>query len=214
MQQPALNSLQQFDQDLLKQQNKDCFLVGVDEAGRGPLAGPVVAAAVILPPDFFHPEINDSKKLSASKREKIVAEIKDLVCFSAVAVSASTIDEINILQATWQAMRQATENVLRAHNRLASPLVAVDGWAIKDFAYPQQSCIQGDKKSLSIAAASLFAKVTRDELMMQLHETYPQYAFNQHKGYGTVLHLERLKKHGPCPEHRRSFAPVSKVSPQ
>jgi len=182
-------------------------IAGVDEAGRGPLAGPVVAAAVILPVRCRLIGVNDSKQLSVSERDRLYAAIMDRAV--SVGIGASTaeeIDRINILEATKLAMRRALAAL--------SPIpdyVLIDAVALSGVAMPVRPIIKGDALSLSIAAASIVAKVTRDRLMAQFHETYPQYNFLSHKGYGTEEHLACLAKHGPSPIHRRTFAPVSAV---
>jgi ribonuclease HII len=183
-------------------------VAGVDEAGRGPLAGPVVAAAVLLPAGFTHPRLNDSKKLSEKVRLALFTELLEApeVKSAIVAVGPEEIDRLNILRATHEAMRRAV-----AQLRPTPDHVLIDGLPVRPFPKPQTALVGGDGLSLSIAAASVLAKVTRDRLMLALDTEYPQYAFAQHKGYGTALHLERLQKHGPCPAHRRSFAPVRQL---
>jgi ribonuclease HII len=183
-------------------------VAGVDEAGRGPLAGPVVAAAVILPAGFSHPRLNDSKKLSEKTRAGLFAELSEApdVASAVVEVGPEEIDRLNILRATHEAMRRAVAKLLPEPDH-----VLIDGLPVRPFPKPQTALVGGDGLSLSIAAASIFAKVTRDRLMLSLDAQYPQYAFAQHKGYGTVLHLARLQMHGPCPAHRRSFAPVRQL---
>ena len=183
-------------------------VAGVDEAGRGPLAGPVVAAAVILPAGFSHPRLNDSKKLSEKTRAGLFAELSEApdVASAVVEVGPEEIDRLNILCATHEAMRRAVAKLLPEPDH-----VLIDGLPVRPFPKPQTALIGGDGLSLSIAAASIFAKVTRDRLMLALDAQYPQYAFAQHKGYGTALHLARLQMHGPCPAHRRSFAPVRQL---
>ena len=184
------------------------YVAGVDEAGRGPLAGPVVAAAVILPEEFSSNQLNDSKKLSSSKREIIYNELMnvDSKVISAFAViDEVVIDKINILRATHMAMAQASSNL-----SIEPSFVIIDGMPIKDFPFNNESIIKGDSKSLSIAAASVIAKVERDRIMLNYSKEYPEYKFEKHKGYGTKLHLDALKKFGPCKIHRKSFAPVKK----
>lgn len=179
-------------------------IAGVDEAGRGPLAGPVVAAACILPENYLICGVNDSKKLSANQREILFNSLitDPNICYAVAIVSSQIIDEINILQASLKAMADAV-----AALKITPDLILVDG--NKRLQSLNSRCIvKGDAKSLSIAAASILAKVTRDKLMMQLHESFPQYGFDRHKGYATALHLEALRSFGPCPEHRLSFAPV------
>ena len=180
-------------------------VAGVDEAGRGPLAGPVCAAAVILDPKRLPREANDSKKLSAKAREALF----DDICGNAQAVgiglaSVAEIDQINIRNATFLAMRRAIEALAVAPRH-----VLIDGNASpRDLACDVQTIIKGDAISLSIAAASIVAKVTRDRLMLRLHKAWPVYKFADHMGYGTPAHLAALAEHGPCPSHRSSFAPV------
>ena len=195
-----------FEKNLVKSGYK--YVAGVDEAGRGPLAGPVVAAAVILPEEFSSNQLNDSKKLSSSKREKIYNELMnvDSKVISAFAViDEVVIDKINILRATHKAMAQASSNL-----SIEPSFVIIDGMPIKDFPFNNESIIKGDSKSLSIAAASVIAKVERDRIMLNYSKEYPEYKFEKHKGYGTKLHLDALKKFGPCKIHRKSFAPVKK----
>ncbi len=195
-----------FEKNLVESGYK--YVAGVDEAGRGPLAGPVVAAAVILPEEFSSNQLNDSKKLSSSKREKIYNELMnvDSKVISAFAViDEVVIDKINILRATHMAMAQASSNL-----SIEPSFVIIDGMPIKDFPFNNESIIKGDSKSLSIAAASVIAKVERDRIMLNYSKKYPEYKFEKHKGYGTKLHLEALKEFGPCKIHRKSFAPVKK----
>ena len=182
-------------------------LVGVDEAGRGPWAGPVVAAAVVLPKDTFIDGLNDSKKLSPQKRKTILEKIKQIaLSYSVGIVSHTQIDEINILQATYQAMKTAIAGI-----SIPFDLVLVDGWAIPQLNMPQQNVISGDAQSACIAAASILAKETRDAIMEQMAQEYPQYGFEKHKGYGTKQHIEALQKFGHCPIHRVSYAPIKAI---
>lgn len=174
---------------------------GIDEAGRGPLAGPVVAGAVILPEDAEILYLNDSKKLSASRREELYEEIQDKAVSWAVGiVSPERIDEINILQATYEAMRQAIGKL-----ETVPDILLVDAVTIPDVTQPQVGIIKGDAKSVSIAAASIMAKVTRDRIMVEMNELYPEYGFAGHKGYGSKEHIGAIRKYGPCPIHRRTF---------
>ncbi len=178
-------------------------VAGVDEAGRGPIAGPIVAAAVVLAAPL--PALNDSKRLSAACRKRLYAQLLDGSHQVGVAtVSAQAIDAHGIQRANYGAM-------LEAIAALPAPpdFVLVDGYALSGLALPAMRVIKGDARSLSIAAASVVAKVTRDTLLEALHEQYPQYGFARHKGYGTREHLDALARHGPCPEHRRSFAPLA-----
>ena len=177
------------------------YICGIDEVGRGPLAGPVVAGAVILPKDCDILYINDSKKLSEKKRE----ELYDVIMDRAVAVglgysTPERIDEINILQATYEAMREAIANLETVPDLLLNDAVTIPQISIR-----QIPIIKGDAKSISIGAASIVAKVTRDRLMVQYDEIYPEYGFASNKGYGAQAHIEALRKHGPCPIHRKSF---------
>ncbi len=184
------------------------YIAGVDEAGRGPLAGPVVAAAVILPPDIYIPCINDSKKLSPVQRD----DLYDRICAAAVSYGVGIadnklIDRIKILQATFQAMADAVDQLKPKPQILLND--AVNNPRIRNI--PQVPIIKGDALSISIAAASIIAKVTRDRLMDQYELVYPQYGFGKHKGYFTQEHQQALRKFGPCPIHRRSFAPVAEA---
>lgn len=178
------------------------LIAGVDEAGRGPLAGPVCVAAVIMPfeQDKIIEEINDSKKLTEKKREQLFEKIKNTaISYNIVFVDEKTIDSINILNATKLGMKQAIENL-----RVKPELVLIDAVKI-DTCVPTESIIKGDAKSYNIAAASILAKVTRDKLMVELDKKYPEYNFKKHKGYGTKEHVENLKKYGKCEIHRNSF---------
>lgn len=177
------------------------IVAGIDEAGRGPLAGPVVAAAVIFPRDYMNSEINDSKKLTAAKREKLYNVIeKDAVAVGMKVVDAEVIDYCNILQASLQAMREAVLELSSFPDFLL-----VDGSHRIPILTPQKAIVKGDSLSVSIAAASIIAKVTRDRIMEIYHRQYPQYNFSQNKGYGTKEHLDAIKKHGICGIHRKSF---------
>lgn len=174
---------------------------GVDEAGRGPLCGPVCAAAVILPLDCEIEGINDSKKLSEKKREQLFDIITEkAIAYSIQMVDAKTIDEINILQATFLAMRTAVENL-----SVKADIALVDGNGKPGLSIEERTVIKGDAKSVSIAAASILAKVSRDRYMLEADEKYPEYQFAKHKGYGTKLHYEMIAEHGICDEHRRTF---------
>lgn len=188
------------------------IVAGFDEAGRGPLAGPVVAACVYVPPTLRpHPvwrSVNDSKKLSAPARETAFAILTKLVPYGVGVVSAVEIDELNILQATFEAMRRAAYN-LQDQFKFKIEHALLDGNRVpKDFPCPTSFLIKGDSLSTSIAAASIIAKVTRDNMMIDLAQLYPVYGFEQHAGYGTPAHLEALKQYGHCPEHRTSFEPI------
>jgi len=184
------------------------IVAGIDEAGRGPLAGPVCVAAVVLPADFTHPVLNDSKQLTEAKRERLYEEITGdaRIRWHCVSIEPDEIDRINILQATWSGMRAAALAL--------DPLpdaVLIDGRPVKQYPLHQVALVKGDSLSYSIAAASIIAKVTRDRFMVALAEEHPQYGFEIHKGYPTPAHLAALKKFGPCPHHRRSFGPVAQA---
>ena len=176
-------------------------ICGIDEAGRGPLCGPVVAGAVILPKDYNILYINDSKKLSEKKRSEVFEEIKASALAYAVGISSpARIDEINILQATYEAMREAISKLEVAPDILLNDAVTIPNVNIR-----QIPIIKGDAKSPSIAAASIIAKVTRDKMMEEYDKLYPEYGFSKHKGYGTAAHIAAIKEYGPCPIHRRTF---------
>lgn len=174
---------------------------GIDEAGRGPLAGPVYAAAVILPDGLEVPGLNDSKKLTEKKREALFDEIcQKAVAYGIGCASEQEIDEINILQATYLAMRRAVEQL-----SVPADYALVDGNRMPPLAIPGETVVKGDAKSASIAAASILAKVSRDRVMLLMDPVYPQYQFAKHKGYGTKVHREALLTYGPCPIHRKTF---------
>jgi len=181
-------------------------IAGIDEAGRGALAGPVVAAAVVLPEKFRHRRLNDSKQLAPELREEIYCELvaNQEVRWTVGIVDSVEIDRINILRASHKAMRFAVEALLEQPSH-----VLIDGLPVIPFPLPQTAIVDGDCISLSIAAASVIAKVTRDRMMRDFCVQFPQYSFSQHKGYGTELHLLKLHEFGPCPIHRRSFEPVA-----
>jgi ribonuclease HII len=181
-------------------------IAGVDEAGRGALAGPVVAAAVILPEEFRHRRLNDSKQLVPERREEIYQELigNKAILWAVGIVDSIEIDTINILRASHKAMRAAIGAL-----SLQPDHVLIDGLPVFPFPLPQTAIIDGDCYSLTIAAASVIAKVTRDTIMRDFCARFPEYCFSQHKGYGTELHLIKLHEHGPCPIHRRSFEPVA-----
>lgn len=177
------------------------LLAGVDEAGRGPLAGPVFAAAVILPPDCIIEGVNDSKKLSEKKREQLFDVITEkAVAWAVASEDEKVIDEINIRNATYRAMNKAVNSL-----GIKPEYVIVDGDAVTDMEIPHTCVIKGDAKSAAIAAASILAKVSRDRYLLELDKQYPRYQFAKHKGYGTKLHSELILKYGPCPVHRKSF---------
>ena len=177
------------------------LIAGVDEAGRGPLAGSVYAAAVILPHGMMLEGLNDSKKISEKKREKLYEDIKaNALCYCVATATAEEIDELNIRNATYVAMNRAIDGLLKKVD-----YVLVDGDCIKDCAYPHECVVKGDAKSASIAAASILAKVERDRYMLEMAKKYPQYSFEKHKGYGTAVHIAALKEFGPCEIHRKTF---------
>lgn len=177
------------------------YVAGMDEAGRGPLAGPVCAACVILDPDRPVPGVNDSKKLTPKKRAELVPQIKgNAVAFAVEMVDEKTIDEINILEATKLCMKKAVQGL-----KVRPELLLIDALTLPKLDIPQKGIIKGDSRSVSIAAASILAKETRDAYMRKMDELYPQYGFARHKGYGTAEHIAALRKYGPCPIHRRSF---------
>ena len=180
-------------------------IAGIDEAGRGPLAGPVVAAAVIFPSQVNIPGLNDSKKLSTKKRAELFPKIQEIsVSYGVAVVGQKVIDKINILQAARLAMKQAVETL-----KITPGLLLIDGNQKIDSTLNQWAIVKGDSRSLSIAAASVLAKVTRDRIMDDYHKLYPQYEFNRHKGYGTKLHRNLIQEHGPCPIHRNTFKGVA-----
>lgn len=184
-------------------------VAGVDEAGRGPLAGPVAAAAVILPRTFSCPLLDDSKKLSKKKRDALYEEITQNpeIIWAVATVEADEIDRINILRATHRAMGLALEAL-----KVKPDIALVDGLPVKGLSLPHEALVKGDGLSLSIAAASVIAKVTRDRIMEMIATEFPLYGFERHQGYGTREHLEAIKNHGPCRYHRRSFQPISQLS--
>ena len=176
-------------------------ICGVDEAGRGPLAGPVCAAAVILPPDLLIPGLDDSKKLTDKRRRELFPIIKEkAVAYGIAFATHEEIDEINILQATYLAMERAMGSL-----SVRPDLALIDGNRAKDFGLPVQTVVKGDSLSASIAAASILAKVTRDDYMDEMAKIYPQYGFDVHKGYGTKLHYDQIAQFGPSPIHRMTF---------
>jgi ribonuclease HII len=185
------------------------IIAGIDEAGRGPLAGPVVSAAVVLPPDFDSREINDSKKLTPRQRDRLFDRIyQEASAIGIGIVDALEIDRINILQASKLAMALAVENLTPRPRYLL-----IDGNFAISCNLPQQSLVKGDSRSVSIATASIVAKVSRDRLMQRYHDDYPQFGFDRHKGYPTPPHKAAIAAHGPCPIHRRSFRGVKEHLP-
>ena len=182
-------------------------IAGLDEAGRGPLAGPVVAAAVVLPEGLLIPGLTDSKQVPEPLRERLFDVIREqAVCYGIGIVDERTIDDVNILQATMIAMERALEQLAPRPDYLL-----IDALTLRRVPLPQNPIIKGDCRSHSIAAASILAKVTRDRLMRALHEHYPQYNFQKHKGYGTKEHLSLIQEHGPCDAHRKTFNPVAQM---
>lgn len=181
-------------------------VAGIDEAGRGPLAGPVAAAAVILPEGFECPGLDDSKKLTAAKRERLYESLTGSpeIRWALAFAEAEEIDRINILRATHAAMARAAAGL-----GVAVDFCLIDGLPVRGFPHPHEGVVKGDGLSLSIAAASVIAKVARDRRMLEAAEEFPAYGFERHMGYGTKVHLEALRRHGPCRIHRRSFQPVA-----
>jgi ribonuclease HII len=193
------HTMWEIEQELFEQGVE--LICGVDEAGRGPLAGPVCAAAVVLPPNLDIPGLNDSKKLSDKRRRELFPVIKEkAIAYSIAFVDHTQIDEINILQATYLAMEHAINGL-----QIKPDLALIDGNRAKDFGVPVKTVVHGDSLSANIAAASVLAKVTRDDYMLEMAQTYPGYGFEIHKGYGTKAHYEALTKLGPCPIHRMTF---------
>ncbi|WAM34730.1 ribonuclease HII [Caldicellulosiruptor morganii] len=189
----------EFEENLIKEGYR--FICGVDEAGRGPLAGPVFAAAVIMDRQRIIEGVRDSKKLTPKKRERLFEEIlKESIAYSVAMVDSRTIDEININNATFLAMKNAIESL-----EVVPDIVLVDGYEIPDMNLPQKALIKGDRRSYSIACASILAKVSRDRFITQISSLYPDYRFEKHKGYGTKEHVQLILKYGPCELHRKSF---------
>lgn len=195
-----LNGLKEYENKLYE--TGLAYIAGIDEAGRGPLAGPVTVGAVIMKPDSFIEGINDSKKISETKREKLYDEItSEALAWSVGIIEQKEIDEINILNATKKALTLALEGLkIKPERILVDALEHIDTKGI-----PYTSIIKGDAKIYSIGAASIIAKVTRDRIMREYDEVYPEYGFAKHKGYGTAAHIEAIKKYGPCPLHRKTF---------
>ena len=195
-----LTKLKELEKDLYNKGFKK--ICGIDEAGRGPLAGPVVVAGVIMPPDSMIEGVNDSKKVSEKKREKLYDLIlEEALTYSVAIIGQDVIDEINILNATKQGVTNVVENL-----EIKPDLILVDALnGIDTLGIPYDSIIKGDAKCYSIAAASIIAKVTRDRIMREWDNIYPEYGFEKHKGYGTAAHIAAIREHGLCPIHRRSF---------
>lgn len=197
-------NLYEYEEALYDQGNQ--LICGVDEAGRGPLAGPVVVAACILPPFLRIEGINDSKQLTAKKREELFKIIvKNAVSYQIVFVSEADVDLLNIYQATKKGMLEAIRGL-----EVTPDHVLIDAMPLGELKIPHTSIIHGDARCASVAAASILAKVTRDEFMEKMDVKYPNYGFKKNKGYGTKAHMEALEKYGPCPIHRKTYAPVSK----
>ena len=196
----------QFYEDEARSQG--CAIIaGIDEAGRGAWAGPVVAGLVILPDDIFISGLDDSKKLAEKKREALYEEITDKALDISVGLcTSSVIDRKNILKATYMAMKKAVSTM-----KMRPDIIFIDGRPVPDMGFSQVSIVRGDSKSVSIAAASIIAKVTRDRMMKEFSLLYPEYGFEKHKGYGTKLHMKTLDKYGICPIHRKTFKPVKEV---
>ena len=197
-----------FEHEFLLRNSGTFPVAGIDEAGRGPLAGPVICAAVILPLEINLAGLDDSKKLTARNRERIYLAITQhpAIRWASVQISAEEIDRLNILRATHAGMRRAWEKLDPRPGH-----VLIDGLPVPDFPCPQTALVGGDGISLSIAAASVVAKVDRDRAMLEYDRLYPEYGFAKHKGYPTAEHFAKLRAHGPCPIHRRSFAPVAQA---
>lgn len=190
-----------YSYELKAHENGYKVVCGIDEAGRGPLAGPVFAAAVILPENYSHPVLNDSKKLSEKKRDAVYDDIiKDAVCYSVGIATEEEIDEINILNATFLAMKRAVDGL-----SVKPDFAYIDGNQYPKTGVKEETIVKGDGKCISVAAASIIAKVSRDRFMLEIDKQYPEYQFGKHKGYGTKLHYEMIKKYGVSKVHRRSF---------
>lgn len=192
------------------------LILGVDEVGRGPLAGPVMAAAVVIPREGLPPDItariNDSKKMSNNQREALFPILTAFCPYAVGQASVEEIDEINILQATFRAMRRAIMTLTESLG-INPDHILIDGNRLPDLPFPGSTIVKGDSKSLSIATASIIAKVTRDRLMKNLSESFPVYGWDQNAGYGTAFHMNALKTYGPTQHHRQSFAPIKKLLP-
>lgn len=196
-----LNELKRLENEIYKKENIK-YICGIDEAGRGPLAGPVVVASVIMKPDSFIEGVNDSKKVSEKKREKLYEQIIDeAISYSVGIINQDEIDKINILNATKKGVTESIQGLeIKPDRILVDALNNIDTCGV-----PYISIVKGDAKCYVVAAASIIAKVTRDRIMRQWDEIYPQYGFIKHKGYGTAMHIEAIKEYGLCPLHRRSF---------
>ena len=196
-----LTTLKQIEEEIYTKEHVK-YICGIDEAGRGPLAGPVVVASVIMPKDSMIEGVNDSKKVSEKKREKLYEEITNTaIAWGVGIIDQREIDEINILNATKKGLTNSLKEL-----EIKPDLILVDALTnIDTLGIPYRSIIKGDAKSYSIAAASIIAKVTRDRIMRQWDELYPEYGFEKHKGYGTKMHIDAIKEYGPCPLHRKSF---------
>lgn len=197
-----LQEIKKIENEIYEKDKNIQYICGIDEAGRGPLAGPVVVAAVIMPKDSMIEGVNDSKKVSEKKREVLYEQIKqEAISYGIGIIEQETIDEINILNATKEGLTNAIKEL-----EIKPNLILVDALThINTLGIPYESIIKGDAKSYSIAAASILAKVTRDRIMRQWDEIYPQYGFEKHKGYGTKMHIDAIKEYGICPIHRKSF---------
>ncbi len=190
-----------YSYELKAHENGYKIVCGIDEAGRGPLAGPVFAAAVVLPENYSHPVLNDSKKLSEKKRDAVYDDIiKDAVCYSVGIATEEEIDEINILNATFLAMKRAVDGL-----NVKPDFAYIDGNQYPKTGVKEETIVKGDGKCISVAAASIIAKVSRDRFMLEIDKQYPEYQFSKHKGYGTKLHYEMIEKYGVSKVHRRTF---------
>ena len=202
-----MNNMREYENKYIKEGYK--VIAGTDEAGRGPLVGPVVCACVVLPNDYNNDEINDSKKLTEKKREKLYDIImNDALAVGVSIISAKEIDEINILEASRKGM---IESYKEANKKIKIDVLLTDAMKIDTLSIPVEKIIKGDAKSISIAAASIIAKVTRDRLLYELDEKYPEYGFKDHKGYPTKKHLEAIEKYGIFDEYRKTYGPVKKI---
>ena len=202
-----MNNMREYENKYIKEGYK--VIAGTDEAGRGPLVGPVVCACVVLPNDYNNEEINDSKKLTEKKREKLYDIImNDALAVGVSIISAKEIDEINILEASRKGM---IESYKEANKKIKIDVLLTDAMKIDTLSIPVEKIIKGDAKSISIAAASIIAKVTRDRLLYELDEKYPEYGFKDHKGYPTNKHLEAIEKYGIFDEYRKTYGPVKKI---